>query len=123
MTPKDKVRSIWIIISKYFLIQFCLSVFAVSIIISIFGLRFNPFTNHLTLYIGLIFGFLAFFLWFKKLDENGKVVKNITEYFSLLFFIGLILISVFNLKILVKFSLPHNVFLLLTVVTMFSGVI
>lgn len=123
MILKEKIKDILIVINEYFLIRFCISLFIISIIILAFGLRVSPLDNSIILYSGLIFGFLAFFLWFKNLDEDGNKTKKVAEYFSLFFLIGLILISVFNLKILFKLTLTHDLSSILTLITIFSGVV
>lgn len=81
MQLKDKILNILDITKKHFLMPFCLSVFTVLIIIFASGLRFNFANTPYFLYIGLFFGFSAFFLRFKQLDERGRKINIIIAFF------------------------------------------
>ena len=125
MQFKDKLLNIGDMLNKYFAVPFCLSVFAISITISVFRLRFNNFSDSFVLYTGLIFGFLAFFLWFKKLDEENKIRKLIVKFCLPLFLLSLLIITIHNLNFLTKFDLhliqsinPH-----LVIIVIMSGFI
>lgn len=125
MLFKDKIRSIWIAINKHFLMPFCLSVSVIFIALSIFGLKFYLLTNSITLYTGLVFGFLAFFMWFKKLDDQDIFKKYIIEFFTHLFLLVVFLITFFNLNFdfINKLHLPQITNIILITISIFTGFI
>lgn len=87
---------------------FCLSVFVIFIAISIFGLRFYHLGNSITLYTGLVFGFLAFFLWFRELSEESKTRMVVLECLTQLFLMSLLILTISNLCSITKFDLNLN---------------
>jgi hypothetical protein len=125
MPFKNKIRNIWIILNGHFLMPFCLSVFFISLLISSLGLKVNFVNSLFVLYTGLVFGFIAFFLWFKKLDEKNRIKKLIVKFCSLLLLISLLLITISNLNFLTKFDLPLFKALnpIIILISIFSGFI
>lgn len=101
------------------LILFCLSVFVVLELISIFGFSVNPFSYLSILYTGLIFGFIAFFLWYKELDQKNearKLVKSISTYF---FGSCLLVITLLDLNLLNG----HSSLKVMNIILIFSAVL
>lgn len=99
---------------------FCLSVFVIFISISVFGLRFYFLSNSITLYTGLVFGFSAFFFWFKKLDEINRLRLFILEVSKPLLIVSLLLIIVLDLKI-ASSIFPEKSYLIALYISTFTG--
>ena len=102
---------------------FCLSVSIIFITLSVFGLKVYLLSNSITLYTGLVFGFLAFFLWFKRLNEVNKIKTAIFEFCSPLFIMSLTLIAISNLNLLTYFRISKDLNAVLIFTCIFSGLI
>jgi 4-amino-4-deoxy-L-arabinose transferase-like glycosyltransferase len=110
---------------KHFVMPFCLSLFAILISVSILGLKFRLLSDSLILYAGLSFGFIAFFLWFRKLNEGNKTRELILEFLSPLFLMSLLIMTISNLSFLSKFDLTliKNLNPILILISVFAGYI
>ncbi len=105
------------------LMPFSISIFLVSLCINVAHIQIRYFNQHSILYIGINFGFLAFLLWFKKLNKQNTFKKIITEFCSSLFLITLLFIAVLNFGLFKRFNLPDQTNLLLTLISTFTGII
>jgi|GEM_PF-1936273 len=111
------------ILNDHFLNTLFFSTFIVFILISI--LRFNIFDINPVyfVYSGLFFGYISFFLWFKKLDKENIIKKILTEFSLSLFIMSLLLISLFNFNSLfIYYNLPQNTNLILIFIAIISGI-
>ena len=121
-----QLRSKFAKIKKFFgicLMPFSVSMFLTSLSINLADIQTRHFNQHSVLYIGIIFGFLSFFLWFKKLNEQNTFKKIITGFCSSLFLITLLFITILNFDLFKTFNLPEQTSLFLTIISTFGGIV
>lgn len=118
MLTKDWFLKLTDIIKKHFLMPFCLSVFSFFLLIYILGFKTYFIDSVFILCVGIIFAFIAFALWFGKLDKKSKFRELTLEFLNRLFLISLLLVVIFNF---IELNLSKNTNLILISISLFSG--
>jgi hypothetical protein len=117
----NKIKS-W---AGIFIMPFCVSVFICLILIGLFNLQISHLNRDIIFYLGLIFGFSAFFFWFRKLEEGSKTKKIILNLFSPLFLMSIFIIALSNIDFLDKINIQLIIFIkpILILISIFLGLI
>lgn len=113
---KIRIVSIWKLLNDYFIIPFGISSFIVFILLFIFDLKIYSIGNYTLLYIGLVFGFIAFFLWFIKIEKGSKKRILITSLSMYIFIYSSIVFSILNISLIIN-NVAFNRILLLSITT------